>query len=1811
MKRKLRRVLAFLCCLCMVVGITFPATVKQQEAVLAYAFEEPSEMQEAAQEETSKAEASEEASVYYTGGDGSTVSRVEWLHELTEIFDMTVEEENYPDNYYSDIDASSKYYYDVMLATEFGMVEVETGEQFRPDDPATREFAAHTLNFGLGYVLEEENYTFSEASDVTYGDDIQIAINQGWFTLTNGAFLPDQAITTAEMAALLQVASAAVAETEICPEESEYVLKESVVVIPTSVEKEMVSETELAFYDLSVSLEEGDMFAILDGGFPYVKKAETVTTSGRKTTVTVADVELDEAFESLNIQDTIGADLGEIEAVSSEVQMSYVVGGTAKKNFTDGVEYDTVEETKGMEISAVNARVTYAIPESVQKEFNLAQGVKAVITATISDVYVDHKSTMNSVQAQASATVTFTCNVSMDVLEAIGVSKSIELVKVPVAWGIYITLSLELSLKGEVTVALAEYVSAGFSFSNGSFRLLNNFYKKSFTVTAKAQASAGFKLSAVLDLVAFKASLYAKAGVSATAEVVVHGEGSPTRCTQVYAHLYAAIGASVKLNLLVYKNSWGKELTIFNQWNSPVRVAFHFEDGVPVYPCTRDSSSSATSQSGSSLYKYYTPITSPYGYSGANTGLGANGESYTIFSYTEGEDGITLTKYNGNVSALNIPSTLDGHTVVGLGDYLFRGNQSLRMVVVPDTVKTIGNYVFQDCTNLQSVILPDGLESLGYYAFEDCSSLQAIKIPNGLEVISGNTFANCKSLTEVVIPDSITKIGPSTFEYCSKLSNVTLSKNLTYIGDRAFGDCDALVSIHIPKSLEDGGGLNSSSLKYQGAFNGCDGLKNVTFEEGTTRIASHLFVHCTGLESIEIPNTVTEIEWYAFYYCTNLREIKISNSITMIESSAFEGCSSLEEVVIPNSVTEMGESVFDECTKLANVTLSKSLIRMGDRAFGNCDSLTKIEIPKSLTTGANHNSYDWRAHGAFNGCDGLKTVTFEEGTTRIAEGLFMNCTGLESIEIPDTVTEVVQYAFYYCTNLREVAIPDSVTSIGASAFKGCSSLVKVELPTSLTKIADSGFRDCAELTSIVIPDSVNDMGTYIFSGCSALQSAVLPKGRINVTEGTFQDCISLTKIELPATVENMRAYAFSNCKALADVTMGNAVKVIERDAFKNCDSLTSITLPESVTSLGSYCFYSCDSLAEVKFGAGITEIPSYAFDQCGSLTEIVLPRRLEKINSNAFTNNPLLLSITIPRSVTTISNTAFNYYDDITIYGVAGTYAETYAGTLGAKFVAQEIPAETVTLNKTELTLNRYQSEKLYLTIAPENFTDTVKWKSSDTNVVTIAEDGKVYAVAAGTATIRVSVGKKSASCTVTVLQPVTSISLNKSSLTMSTNDTYTLTATVNPSNANDKSIVWESSDETVATVSQEGLVTAVGKGTASITAKARDGSNVSRSCTVTVNRCNNICTSPEELESPHDYEDNCSDSWTYTRSGAEYLKVTFAEETMIEDFFDYLYIYDGQKKQIGKYTGAELAGVTVTVPGDTVVIQFETDEEGGEWGFKVTELVSSLEETEEPDTPVVPSDPIEAFVTRMYQVILEREPDAGSATWVNGLKDGSFTGVRVADGFVLSDEMLNKDISNEDFVKILYRAFFGREADADGLKTWTDLLDAGCKKQYVFAGFANSGEFGALCAEAGIVQGRAAEYLADCQTGLSEQDYKVWCFVERMYTEVLGRTADEGGVRTWVGVLQDGSYTGVKVADGFLMSNEFLAKEMTNEEYVQIMYRAFFGRDADTEGLATWTGALANGWTKKRVFAGFANSNEFGVLCEQAGIVKGTAEEQ
>ena len=167
-----------------------------------------------------------------------------------------------------------------------------------------------------------------------------------------------------------------------------------------------------------------------------------------------------------------------------------------------------------------------------------------------------------------------------------------------------------------------------------------------------------------------------------------------------------------------------------------------------------------------------------------------------------------------------------------------------------------------------------------------------------------------------------------------------------------------------------------------------------------------------------------------------------------------------------------------------------------------------------------------------------------------------------------------------------------------------------------------------------------------------------------------------------------------------------------------------------------------------------------------------------------------------------------------------------------------DLAITAISLDKASTTLRAGTTETLTATVTPENATDAVVWSSSDEDVATVA-DGVVTAVAKGTATITAASASDptiKAECLVTVLAPVavTEVTLNKSAMTLLVGRTETLTATVAPEDATNKDIVWTSSDESVATV-ENGVVTAVAKGTADITVTTADG-NHQATCKVKVN---------------------------------------------------------------------------------------------------------------------------------------------------------------------------------------------------------------------------------------------------------------------------------------------------------------------------------------------------------------------------------------
>ena len=1494
--------------------------------------ETPQEPEQPEESDPEEAAPDSENDIALLTGEGGSVTRIAWVQMLVSAFDMTVEEDNYPDNYYTDIDSTAAYYRDLMVAVEFGVIDLEAGLPFEPDEPATREFAAHTLNYCLGFQLDSSTYTYTDTADVTYKDDVQIAVNRGWFVLVNGKFLPQQAMTSAEAQAMVADAKQVLEGTVVSETyNSTYTFKTDVIEIPAGTEVQ-VEDGVVRITDCPKPLTNGCIFVVYVNEIPVPYIATAVAVEGNVTVVTATRAEDADAFEVFDAQGVVDADLSLVEALDG-TELSYYVE-----------ELDQEFQTYAMAQAAV-ARIggtkEYNHALNLKRDIPLGNNVSLNLNIKAKNLKVSYNINLRQGTAYVglSCDVTTTFKIKGDFLPATCINdiNDIELFywKIPGVGGF--TITYDVKLAGEISGVHESHVSLGIqaSVKNG-ISFPREFETKSFSISIEATMQIGFIARlGVTELPAVSGYFYAKFGIAARLKGTTYKDDrTPKTCIHFGAYLYGKCGvtASISFPAFQYKETFDRSYEIFNERNSPLRIIHHYEDNVLVPSCTR------ADEFEGDLGRWRTPGTSRYTSSGWSSGFGGNGydkdgNPVTLYTYKlDDDDNATITAYKGNATAVVIPSKLDGYTVVAIGNKAFRSNNNLRAVTIPDTITSIGDWSFSEC---------------------------------------------------------------------KKLSDVTLSANLISLGDRAFGDCTSLTSITIPKTLK--------TAYAFGPFNGCSALTNVTLEQGMTVVAPNLFYNCSGLVSIKIPDTVTSIGNSSFRNCESLKNVEIPDSVTEIKDSAFRYSANLEKIVIPDTVTVIGAWSFSECKKLSDVTLSANLVSLGDRAFGDCTSLTSITIPKTLKT-----AY---AFGPFNGCSALTNVTLEQGMTVVAPNLFYNCSGLVSIKIPDTVTsignssfrnceslknveipdsvtEIKDSAFRYSANLEKIVIPDTVTSMGDYVFYGCKKLSEVKLPNTRKNIMQSMFQDCTSLKTIILPDTVTTIQMNAFSGCTALETIVFPDSLTSIQGSAFLDCSSLKNVTWSKNLTSIDSSAFSNCSALETLELPISVTTLGYGAFSNCDGLTTIIVPDSVTKLGTQVFYDCDALTSVKLGSGITTIPESTFEHCDALESIVIPRRVTTIGNNAFKNCVKFTSITIPRSVTSISSNVFSYPAKMTIYGVAGTYAETFANANNIRFVDKQVNATAVTLSSKELTLSKGASATLFLTVTPEDFTDEVSWKSGNTSVVTVNDAGVIKAVGLGTATIKVMVGNVSASCKVTVQQPVTSISLNKTSLTLEALATYQLTATAYPNNAVDRRVSWSSSAPDIASVDDNGLVTAHKKGSATVTATAMDGSDVTKKCTVTVSNTAYICATVEAMESPHNYPNSCSDFWVYTIPGAEKLRVTFDARTDIEDGFDYLYVFDGTGKQVGKYTGTDLAGQTITIPGDTVKLKLVSDGSGNEWGFKVSRISSGTASgtvAGNVTTGGNAADPV-TIVFKQNGNTVKTATVSGGSYRVSGLTDGSYT---------------------------------------------------------------------------------------------------------------------------------------------------------------------------------------------------------------------------
>lgn len=472
----------------------------------------------------------------------------------------------------------------------------------------------------------------------------------------------------------------------------------------------------------------------------------------------------------------------------------------------------------------------------------------------------------------------------------------------------------------------------------------------------------------------------------------------------------------------------------------------------------------------------------------------------------------------------------------------------------------------------------------------------------------------------------------------------------------------------------------------------------------------------------------------------------------------------------------------------------------------------------------------------------VKAVVTEEWSYEIVNGS-VTVTGYNGketdITIPETldgvkVTAIGSEAFKSNTKLVSVMIPDNITSIGTYAFADCYSLVSVTLSNKITALADYVLAGCINLENIIIPESVTSIGEGAFAYCSNLTSITIPANVscISYKEffgySCFFECSRLNRIDVDSKntkFSSQDGILYNKAKSVlltypsgktdSSYIFSDSVEYIMSDAFYSCSNLTDITLSESVVSIAHDSFRGCSNLQSIKVDSkndkfssqdgilynkdkselliypvgkkgdvfiipnGVTSIGKYAFDSCTELASISIPNGVISIGEGAFFYCSKLNHTVIPSSVKSVGYNAFSNCKSLEF----------------AKFMGEK----PIDLNKWAFSHNSNKFKILYPKIYEKS------WNTYN-------------------ACPKQSYGKVS----------VAGIFIREKMLTLAKGKSRQIKYDITPYNADNKSVKWVSSNTKVATVSQNGVVKAVGKGTCTIYVITNDG-NKKAGCKITV----------------------------------------------------------------------------------------------------------------------------------------------------------------------------------------------------------------------------------------------------------------------------------------------------------------------------------------------------------------------------------------
>ena len=567
-----------------------------------------------------------------------------------------------------------------------------------------------------------------------------------------------------------------------------------------------------------------------------------------------------------------------------------------------------------------------------------------------------------------------------------------------------------------------------------------------------------------------------------------------------------------------------------------------------------------------------------------------------------------------HAATLNTATIGDGVKNIGAGAFI-PGN--LKDLDVGNEIDgTLG------MSGIQSIEIANTVEEIGDWAFFYNTALGMTKTNDGY------------ILTPISLPDSVQKIGKAAFYGLTRgtqyptMRNINLGNGLIEIGKLNFTSKQSPWLISSEKSIP---------IKKWGS-------QNALTEVGS----GHAFV---------FPASLKKTMDYSFRNTTFCGgRVTITGQIMKhaFEGTKYETLPYIADRYAPDTFFSKGYGLYNlsrNVISVSNTDVADGMLNTeGNTIIKSLNnSLTKTTIPNYIKT--------------------------------IGEDAFFGQSELTSVTIPDSVTTIERRAFMNTSALTNIEIPNSITSIGEDAFGG-SGLINLTIPGSLIDIGIKAFSSCGALQSVNISEGVKNIGACAFSNCSGLTTVIIPNSVTAIADDGFKDSGSYSL--KGATTFYVKSGSFAETWAkkaqvnyITDFALDNNGGVLngaQTTLLTYIGNKKKYEVPSSVNIVDDMAFAFHSELKSVIIPQSVTSIGTYTFAMCQSLTDIVLPEGITSIGEGAFYNCTSLKRVTIPSSVTSIGNGAFT--DDngnlsITVYGTAGSYAETWAKNNGYTFIAQ------------------------------------------------------------------------------------------------------------------------------------------------------------------------------------------------------------------------------------------------------------------------------------------------------------------------------------------------------------------------------------------------------------------------------------------------------------------------------------------------------------------------------------------------------------